>query len=108
MCIFVSQKCPEYLILLGKKNNCNGKIKITLFFKNKISEEVATGNEETERCKSKSGFQHKYKHQKSLFITKCCSCSELPNSLRSEGPRGQSLPRDLTFIMDASWCLSLL
>lgn len=48
---FVAQKCPEYLVLLRRKNgNCNGKVKTTLFLKNKIAEQVATGNEETEHC----------------------------------------------------------
>lgn len=49
---FVSQKCPEKFNLVtgGKKKMVIAMVKITLFFKNKIAEEVATGNEETDRC----------------------------------------------------------
>jgi hypothetical protein len=53
ICILYPKSVLRNLILLRgekKDGNCNGKIKITLSFKNKIAEEVATGNEETERC----------------------------------------------------------
>lgn len=53
ICILYFKSVLRNLILLRgekKDGNCNGKIKIILFFKNKIVEEVVIGNEEIECC----------------------------------------------------------